>query len=521
MTNPYVWNAVDSDLCYGRDALLRDLRDGLAGNPKYSFGVAGGRRMGKTTLLRRVQRDLQARLAEWRDSGLLVIPIYVDGLTLPRPLAEKDMWALLFSELESALSDTSHSLIQSDFEPFKSAVRSAFRDLEEQPRVIVMFDEVEPFIVCDWANAFLSHWRALLSNTPGVSEYFAAVFAGAREMDALRRDIGSPLKDILEWRSLRSFTYEDSCTLMQEPIDHRWDRSFLEQVYRETEGHPMLLQYVMQQVCRHGAEGRSRSTVDRLVEQAVERFSRERGWQFGEWWGRYCTPAAQRVYARLHADDGLVPLRSLVREFGLEEANDAVEVLQHVGLAADEEEGLAFRCSGDMFRRWYSRYGILTDVPMHDGELHARLSAAGAELADKYLSAWRIFGAEMPNYSGVVGELRDTLTLLLERLAPIEDVQAEAHFQFEPNQTLPTRRQRVRYAARKRQSRERSKEIASDYDLVEGLSDRLAQVVVDSYRRSSGQTHTTATREQAYQALKQWESIFAQLLPTPHDDGNE
>ena len=61
MNNPYAWNAVDPDLCYGRDSLLTDLLNGLAENPRYSYGLAGGRRMGKTTVLRRVERDLAIR----------------------------------------------------------------------------------------------------------------------------------------------------------------------------------------------------------------------------------------------------------------------------------------------------------------------------------------------------------------------------------------------------------------------------------------------------------------------------
>ncbi|MDE0026630.1 MAG: hypothetical protein OXP69_19650 [Spirochaetaceae bacterium] len=184
---------------------------------------------------------------------------------------------------------------------------------------------------------------------------------------------------------------------------------------------------------------------------------------------------------------------------------------------AVEDDGLAFRSAGDMFRRWYGRYGTLTGGRMHDPELHARLADVRSDLADKYLSAWRIFQAQIPNYSGAVGELRDILTLLLDSIAPSKSVQTEAGFRFEQGQTRPTRRQRVRYAARKRHERERSREIASDFDLVE----RLSKVVTDVYGRTSGLTHTTATREQAYQALKQWESIFAQLLPASNDDTTE
>ena len=394
--------------------------------------------------------------------------------------------------------------------------------MEEQLRVVVMFDEIELILTCDWANAFLGHWRALLSNTPGLSECFAAIFAGARELNLLRHDVGSPLKDILSWRSLRPLAYEDSCRLMQEPIDRRWDSSFLNYVYRETGGHPMLLQYVMQNICQTWSEDGGRLQMVQHAAEAAERFMRERRWQFADWWDRYCSPTARRVYARLYRADGDVPMEELAREFGLYGANDAVEVLQHVGLVEEVEvhqQGLAYRCIGEMFRRWYARYGTLADAPrggpQHDSELHDRLVAVRQELGDKYLSAWRIYQAEMPNYSGAVGELRDILTLLLNIVAPVELVQSEPGFQPDPGRDGPTRRQRVRYAARTRYNGEHAKEIAGDYDLAEQLS----KVVTSSYGRASGQVHTTATREETYRALKQWESIFAQLVPAGTPDG--
>jgi hypothetical protein len=508
MKNPYAWNTVNPELCYGRDALLSELLSGLPGSPRYSFGVAGGRRMGKTTLLRRVELELQAGIDQWRAGGLLVIPIYVDGLVLPRPLAASDVWVYLLRGLQSALPDQPlRAPSPVDFSAFKQIVQPVLINLPERPRIIVMFDEIEPIVVCDWANGFLGQWRALLSNTPYLSEYFTAVFAGAREMTALQRDVGSPLMDILEWRSLRSLEYDDACRLMQEPIGYAWPSAFLQRAYVETGGHPMLLQYVMQHVCAALPEAAEQS-----LEQATARFARERGWQFGEWWERYCTPAAQRIYARMPDDGSQLPLRQLTREFGLDEANDALEILQHVGLIVAEEDGFAFRYSGEMFRRWYRVYGTLAESPMHDPELYARLAKVGSELADKYLSGWRIYQADLPNYSSAVGEMRDTLTLLLDRIAPDEQVSGEPGFRLEPNEQKPTRRQRVRYAARQLYNIERTKEIVSDYDLLETACDQLAQLVTGAYRAASGMTHTTATRERAYRALKQWDSILAQLL---------
>lgn len=107
MTNPYVWNEVNPQLFYGRDALLQEMLTGLVSSPRCSFGIAGGRRMGKSTLLRRLETELNAKKTSLQSSGLLLIPIYVDGLSLPRPLSASDIWTYLFRELQRVSKELS------------------------------------------------------------------------------------------------------------------------------------------------------------------------------------------------------------------------------------------------------------------------------------------------------------------------------------------------------------------------------------------------------------------------------
>jgi hypothetical protein len=513
MNNPYAWNIVNPDLCYGRDALLSEMLSGLPGSPRCSFGVAGGRRIGKTTLLRRVERELRASIDQWQDGGLLVIPVYIDGQALPRPLMAADLWNQLLHEIQQALPDANlhPPYYKLEFGDFKEIIKPALANLSQRPRVIVMFDEIEPILVSEWSRAFLDHWRALLSNTPGLSEYFTAVFAGAREITALQHDVSSPLADILEWHRLRALSVEDASSLMQDPIDIKWSESFLERAYNETGGHPMLLQYIMQQVCNGAPE-----TAMTSLQQALLKFENSRRWQFNQWWSRYCSPTAQRVYSRLPDDNLTIALRMLTREFGLDEANNALEILQHVGLAAAEEDGFAFRYSGEMFRRWYRKYGAIEEAPQHDPELAGRLAKVSTEASNKYLSAWRIYQSDMPNYSGVLVEVRGVLEYLLDVFAPNEKVLAEMGFTLEKDRQEPSLRQRIRFLARQMFNSDRVKEIVSDYNLLEITGEQIEQIArttTQAHRSASGMAHDTATRDQAFRALKQWDSILAQLLP--------
>ncbi len=343
--NPYVWNEVKPDLCFGRDALLSEMLSALPGNPRYSFGLAGGRRMGKSTVLRRVEMELKVE-------GLRVIPIYIDGLALPRPLTASQVWEYILFEIQSVLPEVSiraNNVL--DFVNFKDILQPVLANLPEYQRLVILFDEIEPITACDWSAGFWAHWRALLSNTPGLQEYLTVVFAGARELANLRYDIGSPLADILQWRNLHCLEFEDACDLMQKPIEKEWATSFLELVYQETGGHPFLLQYIMQYVCNTGSD--ADEAAQQSVIQAVNQFSQERGWQLGEWWNRYCTEMAHQVYYLLPDDGSILALRTLTQNLGSTEANEGLEILQHVGLAVAEDEGYSFRYSGEIFRRWY------------------------------------------------------------------------------------------------------------------------------------------------------------------------
>lgn len=520
MKNPYATDRIKPSLCYGRDDLLKELRGESPGDPKHiwqSFGIAGGRRMGKTTLLRRVEQDLLKGIEEWKSIGRLVIPIYMDCMALPdsNSLSADDIWGILFRELQSALEDQAQQLKPLDFDNFKKKVEPILCNLEEEPLIIVMFDEIERVLVCDWSNGFLDNWRALLSNTPNLAEYFTAVFSGAQEMEALQHDVTSPLANVLKWRPLHSLAYTDACQLMQDPIDHQWPEPFLERVYKETGGHPMLLQCVMQHICQEPPK-----KADQSLEQIIKKIANDHRWQFSQWWERYCSPMAQRVYRRLPDDGTMLPLETLTDEFDTTESNNAVEILQHVGLIATEKYGLCFRYSGEIFRQWFRRYAksakssgydprgssMSAKSFGYDPDLYSRLADVNSDLAKKYLAAWKIYDTKsLPNYSGAIHEMRDGLTYLLDEIAPDEDVRDEEGFTLEPGTASPTRRQRIRYAARRKLSRERTKEIVSDYELLETVTTR-------AYRRASGMAHTTATREEAYPILKQWDSIFAQLI---------
>ncbi len=252
--NPYRWDKVNIDLFYGRNQLRHELVEGLRNGQ--SFGVTGGRRMGKTTLLRRVEADLMEYAKRWVNGGLLVIPVYIDGLTLSPPIAPDNVFASILEKIERYItpytSSTSNNLrsTQIPLHPFTARLAQLIQSVaSHRLQIVVLFDEVEPILSCDWGQGFFSNWRALLHNEPIVSPYVSATFAGASEMFQLARDVGSPLGNILSWRELVLFSSEDTSLLVNEPTGNHLHSEFAERVFQETGGHPALIQYLMKFVC--------------------------------------------------------------------------------------------------------------------------------------------------------------------------------------------------------------------------------------------------------------------------------
>ncbi|MER2514223.1 MAG: hypothetical protein ABTQ25_17710 [Nitrosomonas ureae] len=508
MRNPYRWNQINLDLIYGRDALLDEILEALPSVNGDSFGITGARRMGKTTLLRAIERDLCAGQEIWRESGTALVPIYIDGLALPRPLTAEFLWGRTFSQMLQAFDEAVEGThIELDFSEFMDKSFLLLKKQELVPKIVVIFDEIEHIIVNDWSAAYFAHWRALLSNNPKISGYFSAVFSGALEMAVLQHDVGSPLMDVLQWRSLRSLTPDETRRLMTEPSGLTIDDGCAIHAFSETGGHPMIVQYAMQKAF-NGAEG---EMSDR-IRLALANFEVCRSWQFGEWWSKYCDLPGQRVYAALPVDGEYKRVSTFAAELGGYAASKAFEVLQHIGVAELSDDQHQVRRRGAMFSRWQQKNGsVAQGASSFDSGLASLLDRLERGFREKYVSAWTIYGQEMPNYSGAVSEMRDLITQTLHKVAPDAAVEGQPGFKFEKNLTKPTRRQRVMFLFGV-ENREQGQAVAGDDELLQAHSVQLAGIVSKAYANASALTHTTATRPLAYQAIKQAESILAQLI---------
>lgn len=359
--NPYRWDKVNIDLFYGRNQLRYELVESLRNGQ--SFGVTGGRRMGKTTLLRRVEADLVEHAKQWADGGLLVIPVYIDGLTLSAPVTPDNVFAVILEKVEKCIgpSTSSATNLRSDQLPLHLFTARLVELIQSSSKhrlqIVVLFDEVEPILDYDWGRGFFSNWRALLHNEPAVSPYISAVFAGAAGMFQLARDVGSPLGNILSWRELAPFSLKDTSLLVNEPTSHQLPPELAERVFQETGGHPALIQYLMKFVC-----DRDLDEAEQSLNQAIESFHANEHDKFERWWEKI-PPLAQQLYAQILRAGTQVSRRFLIQAFNSADIGRALDILRSTGIILYDSELDSYTVAGRMFSRWFSQFGIVQTTP--------------------------------------------------------------------------------------------------------------------------------------------------------------
>jgi len=359
-------------------------------------------------------------------AGLVLLPAYVDVLGLPYPLTPGALYAEVVTQVEQGLqvagllpiSWTSQRAILDEWPGEENrAFREAFKAFRQALpcgflQFVVLIDEIEPIVEAEWGRGFFNNWRSFLSNDEVLTGHLTAVFTGAREMRVIAQDLGSPLANVLEWKELALFSAADTAALVNEPTRHLLPSTLARRVFNETGGHPFLIQYLMHVLCEEELE-----TAERRLPEATRQFLQEQGGQFRSWWFDKFGPAERQVYALLAEQGKAVPKREVIALVGDVAADQALRALMHTGVATQAARQEAYRVAGRLFQRWFRQHGALLPEPStHDQRLEGKLRALEANLAERYVAAWRILGSELPSYSGAVSEIRDVLTQVLHTL---------------------------------------------------------------------------------------------------------
>jgi len=220
------WNRVNLDSFVDRDFNLKKIHDGLLSFE--SFCILGGRKTGKSTLLRKVEASLPSHF----------VPVFVDFQTAPpSPTPE---W--IFSQIcRGTGTDMAWDV---DFTTSMIALSKSLS--ERSARLVLLLDEIEAVHDCEWVSSFFDNLNHLLFNNPTTSKSLSLIITGGVLIESTpKQTLCSPLLirlSVVRLNLLNRVQTREFCLLAS---SDRIDESFIELVYQETAGHPALLQYYL------------------------------------------------------------------------------------------------------------------------------------------------------------------------------------------------------------------------------------------------------------------------------------
>jgi hypothetical protein len=271
MKNPYDWLRPTPDLFYGRNR-LEMIEEVIAGLKRgESFAIVGGRRLGKTTLLQRLHKEITMQQDH---TGLF--SIYFDAQNMPGASSAAEAMEWIKRSVGVAIN---FDLMRRD----EWLGEWVIRVVEKMKclRLILLIDEFDSFREYEWRHIFFNNLRALIHNSPGISEKLSIVVTGGRAMQDMRNSPGSPLANVLTWKYLSLLNEEDTKRLVHEPTAGRFHFSVGETVWKNTGGHPFIAQYLMYHLCIWNEEGMS---VEEALKRAECKFIEEHDIVFKQWW---------------------------------------------------------------------------------------------------------------------------------------------------------------------------------------------------------------------------------------------
>ena len=376
----YTTPVENEELFMGRNPIRESILRGLSRPIPLSFGIIGGRRMGKTTLLRALERSL---LPSFSTELFTIFPLYIDFYSLS-PITQRNFYRNIFKKLLEhlalpiELTEQNLDLVlqlkrilhisEWNIEEYRLFQRNeeatAFVDFKEDLaiilksarypfRMILLLDEVEPLISKQENNIFFGNLRSLLSNTPPLSRHIALVMAGTRGLSCLAEERGSPLENILDIKHLEVFDKNATISLIQKPTNKQIQQKLQEIIYKQTGGHPFLIQYVMKHLCELDISLKKLNL--KHLEAIIKQFYYERK-DFNNWTSNF-NEIEHQIYSQLLKKS--YARRELLQIFP--GTASSLDFLIHLGLLnrTNHNSTQHFSIASLMFADWYcEEWGI-------------------------------------------------------------------------------------------------------------------------------------------------------------------
>jgi hypothetical protein len=338
-------NATPSRMFYGRDAEAATILGTLGTN---SVALLGSRRIGKTSLLRRVKADLEEAnflpffgdcqtVKNWRDFALLAKSEW--GVSTPKEFRPQH------------LDDVVRKLALGSDKP-----------------IVILLDEIDQLLEWDRSHDENSVPEAFFRACRSLSQDGAAqfVFSGERTIAQRIWDPQSPHWNFCRPLPLAQLTREAATSLLIQPlrgmnIGIEDERAFGAEAWRLTSGHPQIVQQLGDRLVRRldGRTNRRDLSLDLDDMRAVAETYEFAEHYMNTYWGQ-ATPLERRITLVVAEDPkAMAELHSTLRrdlpELDEDELAPALRMLQLYGVIHEEDSRVRLRA--EWFREALTYFG--------------------------------------------------------------------------------------------------------------------------------------------------------------------
>jgi hypothetical protein len=331
--NPYQPFHVNLDLFYGKDRmkLAKDIARDLAVYGE-SSAVVGGQRMGKTTLLYRIKKELSDR----KD----VLSYYVNG----QARTELDS-----SDASFAWLGTYAGVNNSGYADFGRAIKAKWIREGAYQRVVFLIDEFDAFGAYSWHRHFFDNLRSLLSNNLELRDNIAVVVAGPKRLERLLLGgEGSPLGNVLSWRYLGLLDEEDTKRLVNDPTNGEVSQDDQRAVFRKTGGQPFFVQSLMSKVF----DVTPSQFLQELNSAEKDFLNRHEG-TLRHWWENHLSQEEREVFCMINSK-GVISREALKEGLPGVTVTSAVRVLSYMGFVRLLDPN-SFCVAGSILKDWIAQ----------------------------------------------------------------------------------------------------------------------------------------------------------------------
>lgn len=370
-SNPYDYEySVQSDeMFFGRKELLNEIVNHCCASRPRSFAIFGGRRAGKTSFLRAVERRLVKRMEVKEDP--IVVPIHFD-LQIETIQSRGGFFALVIQRLRDAILSSPYNValdddylnqlqakmkMESELLPqldFEKALAFICRIVSLESgslRVVLLVGDSERISGQDWVSELYSNLHSLLTNRPKIQNRLCIIMTGSSKFYANVVEEGSPLRYILTKRLLLPLSQEETTELITMPSGITVNKDVVDEIVSRSGGHPLLTQYLMHHLWEAGISGANVESVQEIARSFADELDVFEGWR------ESIGPEGQRIYSLLCEREGWTKRLNVYQMIQGDRTalKTALESLCYHGLII-EDKRWGFCLGGRMFQDWYMEH---------------------------------------------------------------------------------------------------------------------------------------------------------------------